>query len=108
VTLGNQAMMDDAGVTTDVFAVVADEMRTQGQTVMYVAADGALAGVLGVADPIKQSTPQAVKMLQEDGIRIVMVTGDSQRTAQAVAQRRRHRAALAAHGATRVMARGLE
>jgi Cu+-exporting ATPase len=85
VSLGNDAMMDNSGAAVESIEAQADEMRARGQTVMYVAIDGALAGMVGVADPIKESTPEAVKALREDGIRIVMLTGDSQRTADAVA-----------------------
>ena len=85
VTLGNESMMTDSGVAVEAIEAQADEMRASAQTVMYVSIDGALAGMVGVADPIKESTPEAVKALREDGIRIVMLTGDSQRTADAVA-----------------------
>ncbi len=64
----------------------AEELRADGQTVMFVAIDGAPAGLVGVADPIKESTPEAIRMLHEEGIRIVMMTGDSETTAQAVAK----------------------
>jgi Cu+-exporting ATPase len=62
-------------------------LRGEGQTVMFVAVDGKLAGLVGVADPIKASTPEAVRMLHEDGIEIIMVTGDNRTTAEAVARR---------------------
>ena len=62
-----------------------------GQTVMFVAIDGAIAGLIGVADPIKASTPEAIRALNDEGIRIVMVTGDSKTTAQAVARKLQHR-----------------
>jgi Cu+-exporting ATPase len=58
----------------------AEELRRDGQTVMFVAVDGHPAGLLGVADPIKASTYEAVRMLREDGIRLVMLTGDSHTT----------------------------
>jgi Cu+-exporting ATPase len=62
----------------------ADALRSEGQTVIFVAVDGKPAGLLGVADPIKQSTPEAITMLHEAGVRVVMLTGDSRTTAQAV------------------------
>lgn len=62
-------------------------MRSDGQTVMYVAADGKLAGLLAVADPIKESTPSAIKQLHHEGLRVVMLTGDNRATAQAVADK---------------------
>jgi Cu+-exporting ATPase len=64
-----------------------EELRRDGQTVMFVVVDGAVAGVLGVADPVKQSTPEAIRMLHEDGIKIIMVTGDNRTTAEAVAKK---------------------
>ena len=65
----------------------AEELRAQGQTVMFVGIDGRAAGLLGVADPIKESTPEAIKLLHEQGIRVIMVTGDSWTTAKAVANK---------------------
>jgi Cu+-exporting ATPase len=61
-------------------------MRAQGETVMFVAVDGSVAGLVGVADPIKASTPEAVRLLAADGVRIVMLTGDSKQTAASVAR----------------------
>ncbi len=65
----------------------ADDLRRDGQTVMFVAVDGRPAGLLGVADPIKPSTPAAIQMLHEDGVRLIMVTGDSRLTAESVARK---------------------
>ncbi len=62
-------------------------MRADGQTVMFVAVDGKLAGLIGVADPIKETTPEAIRQLHSENIRIVMLTGDSRTTAQAVANK---------------------
>lgn len=62
-------------------------MSTEGQTVMFVVVDGQLAGLIGVADPIKQTTPEAIEQLRKEGIRIVMVTEDSRTTAEAVARK---------------------
>jgi Cu+-exporting ATPase len=87
VALGNRAMMDAENVDTSSVATRIDELRADGQTVMYVAIDGAFAGFIGVADPIKASTPDAVAALKRDGLRIVMMTGDSKTTAAAVAKK---------------------
>ncbi|MCA9756541.1 MAG: copper-translocating P-type ATPase [Candidatus Eisenbacteria bacterium] len=85
VTLGNQKLMDDAHVELASLGARAESLRAEGQTVMFVAVDGQPAGILGVADPIKQTTPAAIRGLHEEGIRIVMLTGDSRATAEAVA-----------------------
>jgi Cu+-exporting ATPase len=86
VALGSRALMADLGVAIGSHGDHAEALRAQGQTVMFVAIDGALAGLLGVADPIKTSTPDAIRALHADGIRIVMLTGDSRTTAEAVAR----------------------
>jgi len=65
----------------------AEALQAEGQTVLFVAVDGSLAGLLGVADPIKASAPEALRSLREEGIRVVMATGDSKPTAQAVARK---------------------
>ena len=85
VLLGTTALLEQRGVETAPLSARADELRRLGQTVVYVAVDGALAGLLGVADPIKSTTPEAVRRLRAEGLRIVMVTGDNQVTAEAVA-----------------------
>jgi len=85
VALGNRALMVDLGVALKTLGEQAEALRARGQTVMFVAVGGKLAGLLGVADPIKQSTPEAIRALHREGIRIVMLTGDSRTTAQAVA-----------------------
>ena len=85
VALGNRAMMADQGVDIKALADKAEALRADGQTAMFAAADGGLAGILGVADPIKETTPEAIKALHAEGIRIVMLTGDSATTAKAVA-----------------------
>jgi P-type Cu+ transporter len=87
VALGNQLLMDDLGVGLGDLPAKADEMRRGGQTVMFVAVDGRPAGLLGVADPIKESTPEAIRLFHELGLRVVMLTGDNRTTAEAVAQR---------------------
>lgn len=86
VALGNRQMMADLGIAIDSEADHADKFRAEGQTVMYVAIDDALGGLVGVADPIKETTPEAVRILHREGIRLVMLTGDNQRTADAVAR----------------------
>jgi Cu+-exporting ATPase len=85
--LGNAALMLDLGVATAQFAKTAEQLRADGQTAMFVAQDGRLIGLIGVADPIKPSTPDAIRSLHGEGIRIVMLTGDSQTTAKAVARK---------------------
>jgi len=87
VALGNKHMMDALGVAADLASTKADAERKDGHTVMFVAVDGQIAGLIGVADPIKASTPEALKTLQDDGVRIVVLTGDNRITAQAVAKR---------------------
>ena len=87
VALGNQALLEALGVSTEGLAPRAEELREDGQTVMFVVVNGAAAGLLGVADPIKDSTPEALKVLHREGVRVVMLTGDSQTTARAVARR---------------------
>ena len=87
VALGNRALMEDSGVEFAGLAERADALRAEGQTVMFVAIGGAVAGLVGVADPIKESTPDAISELHAEGLRIVMLTGDSRATAQAVAGR---------------------
>ena len=86
VALGNRALMDDERIPTSEFATAADELRNQGQTVMFVAVDGRMVGLIGVADPIKETTVEAIRQLHGEGIRLVMVTGDNRTTADAVAR----------------------
>ena len=85
--LGNRRLMEDSGVSAENMVAEAETMRSDGQTVMFVAVDGKLAGLVGVADPIKATTPEAIRQLHEEKIRIVMLTGDSRTTAQAVASK---------------------
>jgi len=87
VALGNRRLMDDLGVALGSLNERAEELRRDGQTVMFVAADGRPAGLVGVADPIKPSTQEALELLRAAGLRIVMLTGDSRATAEAVARR---------------------
>ena len=86
VALGNRAMMEDLGIATDASDDTADTLRTEGKTAMFVAVDGALAGIVAVADPIKESTADAIRDLHALGLTIIMATGDNQRTAEAVAR----------------------
>jgi Cu+-exporting ATPase len=85
VTLGNHKLLEDLSIDTGSLLERAEALHRDGQTVMFVAINGQAAGLLGVADPIKESTSEAIRMLHEDGIRIVMLTGDSHTTAKAVA-----------------------
>src|SRR5690606_33083794 len=87
VALGNPALLAERGVDAGGLRERAEQWRGGGQTVMFVAVDDRLAGLLGVADPIKASTPEAVRLLRDDGVELVMVTGDSRTMAEAVARR---------------------
>jgi Cu+-exporting ATPase len=87
VSLGNQALLDELKIDSGELALEADDLRTQGQTVVFVAVDGRAVGLLGVADPLKESSIDALRQLHKQGIRIVMLTGDSQTTAGAVASK---------------------
>src|ERR1043165_9689459 len=87
VALGNLALLEQLGTSDAELSARAEEHRQEGQTVMFVLVNGRPAGILGVADPIKQSTAEAIRQLHEQQIRIVMLTGDSVTTAQAVARR---------------------
>jgi Cu+-exporting ATPase len=87
VGIGNRKLMAELGAEDDSLREQADAMRAEAQTVMYLAVDGRLAGLVGVADPIKESTPGAVAGLHREGLRVVMLTGDNRATAEAVAKR---------------------
>ena len=84
VWLGNSALLADAAVGTSPVDVEVEALRAQGQTVMYLAVGNQLAGYVGVADPVKTSTPEAIRLLRGSGVRIVMLTGDNPVTAAAV------------------------
>ncbi|MBW2099787.1 MAG: heavy metal translocating P-type ATPase, partial [Deltaproteobacteria bacterium] len=84
VLLGNHKLLDDFSVDPGEFAQEAQKMRAEGQSVMFVAIDGKIAGLLSVSDPIKETTPEAIRQLHAEGIRIVMLTGDNKATAEAV------------------------
>ncbi len=86
VVVGNEPFLRTQGISPDPVAPNADELRRNGQTVIFAAIDGRPAGVLGIADPIKPSTLQAVRDLKDCGLRLVMLTGDSRSTAEAVAR----------------------
>ena len=85
VALGNQALMQEHGAALDPVREQADALRAAAKTVMYVAFDGKLAGLLAIADPIKDTTPEALAQLRADGLEIIMLTGDNETTAKAVA-----------------------
>jgi Cu+-exporting ATPase len=87
VGLGNLALMAQLGVDPGALAGRADDLRSDGQGVMFLAVDGALAALIVVSDPIKESAVEAVAALRRDGVRVVMLTGDNRRTAEAVARK---------------------
>jgi len=84
IAIGNEKLMARLGATSAALAAKAEDGRSQGQTVMFVAVDGEAAGLIGVADPIKASSKEAIRALHRAGIRVVMLTGDAEATAQAV------------------------
>jgi Cu+-exporting ATPase len=86
VVLGNRRLLEDLGLDASVLLLQAEALEAKGQTVMFVAADGKPVGLLGVTDPIKETTPEALRQLHAEGIRIVMMTGDNRATALAVAE----------------------
>ncbi|WP_051321151.1 copper-transporting P-type ATPase [Rhizobium mesoamericanum] len=87
VILGSHRIMDDSQIDVTALTVRAEELRGEGATVIFLAVDGKLAGLLAIADPIKATTPQAVQQLVQEGVRIVMLTGDNKTTAAAVARK---------------------
>ena len=87
VALGNQKLLEELHADAGTLAAKAEASRADGQTVMFVLVDGKIAGIVAVADPIKETTPEAIRRLHADGIRIVMLTGDSRATAEAVARK---------------------
>ena len=87
MAVGNLALLQHLGIDPGTLKEAAESLRGEGQTAMFVAVDGAAAGILGVADPVKSTTPEAIKSLHSEGVKIVMLTGDSRTTAQAVAAR---------------------
>ena len=87
VALGNQKLLEELHADAGTLAAKAEALRADGQTVMFVLVDGKIAGLVAVADPIKETTAEAIRQLHADGIRIVMLTGDSRTTAEAVARK---------------------
>jgi Cu+-exporting ATPase len=87
VALGNIKLLEDIRIDPGRLSEKADEMRAEGQTVMYVVIDGKITGLLGVTDPIKETTPEAIRQLHHEGIKVVMLTGDNRTTAIAVAKK---------------------
>ena len=87
VALGNAALISDMGLDSGALVETANARRDEGETVMFVVLDNAIAGLVSVADPVKETTPAALKELHDLGFRIIMATGDNERTAKAVAAR---------------------
>ena len=87
IVLGGARLMAEQGVDTGAVEAQAEALRAQGTTVIFATVDGRLAGLLGIADPVKETTPDAIRALKADGIRLVMMTGDNQTTALTVAKR---------------------
>ena len=87
LALGNTTLMDQQGVAVDALRPAAEACRAEGASVMHLAVDGRLAGLLAVSDPVKSSTPEALATLKGSGLRVIMATGDGLTTARAVAQR---------------------
>ncbi len=87
VSVGNKALMTDLSISLDEVQDKVDALRADGQTVMFVAIEKKLAGFIGVMDPIKETTVAAIRSLRELGIKVVMVTGDNQRTAEAIGKK---------------------
>ena len=86
VAVGNLHLLEQLSIPGEILKVKAEQLRRDGQTAMFIAIDNQPAGIISVADPIKTSTPEAIKLLHAEGIRIVMLTGDSRTTAAAVAR----------------------
>ncbi|WP_286901600.1 heavy metal translocating P-type ATPase [Vreelandella sedimenti] len=87
IALGNRLLMESEGVNTQSQDAHADQLRSDGATVIFASIDGNLAGLLAIADPVKETTEDAIRSLQADGIRVVMLTGDNRTSANAVARR---------------------
>ncbi|GGO17573.1 copper-translocating P-type ATPase [Iodidimonas muriae] len=87
VALGNAALISDMGLDSGALVETANARRDEGETVMFVVLDGAIAGLVSVADPVKETTPAALKALHDLDFRIIMATGDNERTAKAVAEK---------------------
>jgi P-type Cu+ transporter len=87
LALGNRKLMEESGIDAGTLHARADTLHKEGQTVMYLVIDGKPGGLIGVADPIKESTPEALEVLHREGVQVVMLTGDNRTTAQAVASK---------------------
>ncbi|HSF15027.1 MAG TPA: heavy metal translocating P-type ATPase [Vicinamibacteria bacterium] len=87
IAIGNQTLLDDLGADGSAAAERAETIRRDGQTAVFVAIDGKLAGVLGIADPIKETSREAIEHLHEDGVSVIMLTGDNRTTAESVASK---------------------
>jgi Cu+-exporting ATPase len=87
VALGNRKLLDELGIDPGELSEKAESMRRDGQTAMFVAVEGKAAGLVSVADPVKQTTAEAIEILHKEGMRIVMLTGDSRTTAEAVSKK---------------------
>jgi Cu+-exporting ATPase len=87
LALGNTALMEQLGVDVSSLSAQAEELRSQGASVMHLAVDGLLAGLLAVSDPVKATTPEALKTLHDAGLRVIMATGDGMTTARGVGKR---------------------
>ena len=87
VAIGNYKLLKELGVESDNLSVLSEPYRKEGQTIMLIALDGKAAGIVGVMDPIKETTPKAIEHLHTQGIKVVMLTGDNKTTAQAVANK---------------------
>jgi Cu+-exporting ATPase len=86
IVLGNARFLSDEGIATDALAGQADELRRSGATAIFIGIDGKVGGAFAIADPVKQTTAEALKALRAEGIRVVMLTGDNRTTAEAVAK----------------------
>ena len=84
---GNARFLEEQGIATAVLAERADRLRTEGATAIFLGIDGRVAGAIGIADPVKATTPEALKALGEAGIKVIMLTGDNRVTAEAIARR---------------------
>jgi Cu+-exporting ATPase len=87
ISLGNRAMLEELHVPAGESAAFSEQLRKDGQTVVFVVIDGKVAGLLGIADPIKEHAADTIRALQQEGLRVVMLTGDSRTTAEAVARK---------------------
>jgi len=87
VSIGNRKLLEESGISTRQADETAESLRAEGQTVMFIAVDGKIAGLFGIADPIKESTPRAIKQLHQEGFHIIMLTGDNRTTAEAVGRK---------------------